>query len=136
SVLGKGTSLVLYLPRAALSARAEPERPNTDVPSGGSALVVEDNPDVAEVTAALLDQMGFRVTVTQNAEDALRIIDSGQRFDVVVSDVVMAGAFDGLALAERVRATAPDQPLLLVSGYAKAFHEAGDAFPILQKPFK
>ena len=63
-------------------------------------LVVEDNPEVAEVTRELAgaEQGCTVVTVAGNAEAALRRSDEGE-FDVVLSDIVMAGAQNGLDLA-------------------------------------
>jgi DNA-binding NtrC family response regulator len=58
-----------------------------------------------------------------------------ERFDVVVSDMAMPGAMDGLALAEHLRAVYPALPVVLMTGYAHQLHEASARrFTVLAKP--
>jgi CheY-like chemotaxis protein len=97
-------------------------------------LVVEDNPDVAEVTCNLLSQFGYAVLRAANAADALAIMERSHA-DLVFSDVVMPGAMDGLALAHAIRASHPNTPVLLTSGYADLTPDTELEFPILRKPF-
>ena len=138
SELGLGTSFTLYLPRtrarpkaaAAVEQAADPEV------SGASILVVEDNPEVAEVAAGLLEQLGHRVRVVSAAAAALAALQDGDPPDLVFSDVVMAGEMDGIALARRLREQHPDLPVLLATGYSQAAERLGDEFPILRKPYK
>jgi CheY-like chemotaxis protein len=136
SVLGRGTTVVLYLPRARAAevakdaAEADPQR------RSGVALVVEDNPDVAEITADLVQQLGFKAVLAQSADAALQACESGAVYDLVVTDVVMAGSMDGLALAGALRTRWPTLPIVLVSGYPKSVNAVGDSFPVLSKPFK
>jgi CheY-like chemotaxis protein len=134
SELGRGTIITLYLPRARDSiAQAEVDA-RVDVASGGSVLVVEDNPDVAEVTASMLAEVGYTVLPVAEASAALELI--GQReFDLVVSDIVMPGAMDGLALARAIQERKPGLPVLLVTGYSKMAQETGSDFPVVRKPF-
>jgi CheY-like chemotaxis protein len=136
SALGRGTTIVLYLPRAkpaqAAQAAAEAEASRR----AGVALVVEDNPEVAEITADLVQQLGFKACLAQSADAALQACESGDLYDLVVSDVVMAGSLDGLALAEALRTRWPALPIVLVSGYPKSVSAVGDSFPVLAKPFR
>jgi CheY-like chemotaxis protein len=99
-------------------------------------LVVEDNPDVATVSAGLLEELGYQVQVVSGADEALRAIEGGARFDLVFSDIVMAGSIDGLALGRRVRALRPGLPVLLATGYSRAAEAVGGEFAILRKPFQ
>jgi two-component system NtrC family sensor kinase len=57
-------------------------------------------------------------------------------FDLIISDIVMAGPLDGLALARRVRAENPNLPVLLVTGYSHIAPEASVDFTVLRKPFE
>jgi PAS domain S-box-containing protein len=136
SDLGQGTSITLYLPRS----HSEPMKPEAqaDTPTARDAriLVVEDNPEVAEVAAGLLEQLGNRTQVVNSAEAALRALEEGEQPDLVFSDVVMAGEMDGLALARRLRDLRPDLPILLATGYSHATEQMADEFPILTKPYQ
>jgi CheY-like chemotaxis protein len=98
--------------------------------------VVEDNPEVAEVAAGMLEQLGHSVQVVSSAAAALAALSKAERPDLVFSDIVMAGEIDGLGLAKRLREEAPDVPVLLATGYSQAAERIGDEFPILRKPYQ
>jgi PAS domain S-box-containing protein len=133
SALGRGTTVTIYLPRVLddLSDRSEPE---TEAFGIGRVLVVEDNPDVSEASALMLSELGYQVQTAPDAEAALREIDT-REFDLVISDIMMPGKMDGLALARTLRTTNPNVPILLVTGYSQAGAAAGGEFNILSKPF-
>jgi two-component system NtrC family sensor kinase len=130
------TTFTLRLPRC----RAEPERTTAPAPlpapaMRGRALVVEDNPDVAEVSVAHLGELGFHAELVPDAPTALERLLAGS-FDVMVSDVVMPGGMTGLDLAREVRARYPDLPTLLVTGYSTVADAAvAEGFALLRKPF-
>jgi PAS domain S-box-containing protein len=134
SELGKGTMVTLYLPRGCESVEVTYNDIGVESASGGSVLLVEDNPEVAEVSAAMLDQLGYQVCTVGDAEAALDALTS-QEFDLVITDIVMAGPMDGLALARTVRERRPDLPVLLVTGYSHAVYEASEDFILIRKPF-
>ncbi|HLA20885.1 MAG TPA: response regulator, partial [Pseudolabrys sp.] len=102
----------------------------------GTVLVVEDSRDVADVTSALLEQLGYRVVRAENAAEALRHLQQGIDFDLLLSDIVMPGSIDGLGLAEICRERFPDMPVLLTSGFSDAAQAADGRFAILRKPFE
>ncbi len=99
-------------------------------------LVVEDSRDVADVTSALLEQLGYRVVRAENAAEALRHLQQGIEFDLLFSDIVMPGAIDGLGLAEICLERFPDIPVLLTSGFSDAAQAVDGRFDILRKPFE
>ncbi|MDE2488971.1 MAG: PAS domain S-box protein [Alphaproteobacteria bacterium] len=137
SELGRGTRFTLYLPRAREAPRAAEPLPDTIVAAPGARiLVVEDNPEVADVAAGMLEQLGHNVQVVSNAGAALAAIAEGDRPDLVFSDIVMAGEMDGVALARGLREKAPGLPVLLATGYSQAAERIGDEFPILRKPYR
>jgi len=137
SELGVGTSITLYLPRSRSEPMAEEAgREPAHEPRGANILVVEDNPEVAEVSAALLEQLGNRTTVVTSAAAALKALAEGEPPDLVFSDIVMAGDMDGIQLARRIREDYPDVPVLLATGYSKAAERLADEFPILAKPYQ
>jgi PAS domain S-box-containing protein len=139
SELGRGTSLILFLPRAHQAPAAAAETNETQAlaaADGGSILMVEDNPEVAAVSAGLLEELGYKVAVANDADAALGLIESGAAFDLVFSDIVMAGAMDGLGLGRRIRELRPGLPVLLATGYSRAAEAVGEEFAILRKPFQ
>jgi DNA-binding NtrC family response regulator len=96
--------------------------------------VVEDNPDVTEVTSALIKQLGYQASIATDAETAMRKLEA-EKFGLVFSDIMMPGAMDGLALARIIRERYPDTPVLLASGSNKLVESAQKNFPTLQKPY-
>jgi PAS domain S-box-containing protein len=134
SELGRGTSVTLYLPRAQSGpATVAQDGPLQDV-EGGAALLVEDNPDVAEVTRQLVEQLGYTVHTVESAEAALALA-AREPFHIVISDIVMAGNIDGIALAQTLRRRRPDLAIVLVTGYSSSAAAAEAEFTVLRKPF-
>jgi CheY-like chemotaxis protein len=97
--------------------------------------LVEDNPDVATASTGLLEQLGYSVRWASDADAALREIDR-DGVDFVLSDIVMPGKMDGLALARELKKRNPRLPILLASGYSEAAQTAKSEFPILRKPYR
>jgi CheY-like chemotaxis protein len=58
-----------------------------------------------------------------------------ERFDLVVSDIVMPGGMNGVDMARAIRGTFPALPILLVTGYAGTA-DATPEFPVLRKPYR
>jgi CheY-like chemotaxis protein len=136
STAGMGTTVSLILP-------ATDEQPGSGVSrapavqssaiAGKRLLLVEDNADLGDSAAALLESFGCVVQRSSDAAQALRRIEQGQHFDMVLSDVVMPGDLDGLAMARQLRERWPSLPIVLISGYSSALAEARD-FVVLAKP--
>ena len=136
SELGKGTKITILLPRKAeVAAPAVEEISIVESGASGTVLLVEDNPDVATVSASLLEQLGYTVLKVADAEAALREIEH-DGIDLVFSDIVMPGKMDGLSLARHLRAIRPGLPILLASGYSDAALNVRGDFPILRKPYE
>ncbi|SIT35410.1 Integral membrane sensor hybrid histidine kinase [Paraburkholderia ribeironis] len=150
SAVGAGTSVRLYLPRAT----GEPEAAGPVETGAGESgashglriLLVEDNEEVAAGTEALLQMMGHQVTCVFNADTALRLFDDAHAkqvstgeplpFDVVLSDIHMPGAMNGIDLAEAVLAFDTRLPVILVTGYAEELDRARHVdVRVLSKPF-
>lgn len=137
SVPGDGTHITLYLPRAVETRelRRPVETPVEKPVAGGSVLVVEDNPAVASATGSMLQELGYEVVTKSDAQNAL---DEAERrkFDLVVSDIVMSGAMDGLALWRALRQRHPMLPVVLVTGYSDAVRAVERDMVLLRKPFR
>jgi PAS domain S-box-containing protein len=136
SEVGKGTAVTIYLPRGKNAAAVEGREEHTPEQVRGTVLVVEDSPEVAEVTSTLLEQIGFRVVRAAAAEEALHQLQQGIAIDVLFSDIVMPGEMNGMALAQVCRERYPHIPILLTSGFSDAAQQADGRFNILRKPFE
>jgi PAS domain S-box-containing protein len=132
SELDKGTKVTLYLPRGIERRHGETIEDNSEVIGNGSVLLVEDNPDVATVSAGMLEQLGYTVRHVSSANAALTEIEL-DGIDVLFSDIVMPGQMDGIALARQVRKLNPNLPILLTTGYSGTRQ---NEFPILRKPYR
>ena len=137
SEVGRGTRVTIYLPRSRAGIlKAWPREEAVDLVNGGLVLLVEDNPVVAEVSATMLRELGFEVELASDANAALRAINGDATFDLMFTDIVMAGQLDGIALARIVRQRRPGLPILLATGYSSAAIAARDEFSILRKPYQ
>ncbi|MEX3314908.1 response regulator [Sulfitobacter sp. PS-8MA] len=120
SVVGAGTTVSLLLPRA--QDAAEPLRwHDSDTIEGGTetVLLVEDDAEVRDATAAMLNDLGYRVRSAQDPAAALSLARAEPEFDLVVSDVVMPGKMTSRELADILQAEQPGLPFLFISGYSQ-----------------
>ncbi len=137
---GRGTVMRVSLPAAGDGEddRA-PVRP--EIPAGrrGRVLVVDDEAPIGRVVALLLGDE-HDVTCETRASDALARLDRGERYDVILCDLMMPET-SGIDLHERVRALAPDQAEAIVFVTGGAFTDRTRDFlskipnTVLDKPF-
>ena len=136
SKIGEGTTITVYLPSCGDEA-AEEEELIADAPhlQRPMVLVVDDSPEVAEVTSSLFEHLGYDTVYRDSAEAALKLLGEGAKIDLVFSDIVMPGTIDGVGLASEVRARYPHLPVILTTGYSDAAQAAPPDLKILRKPF-
>jgi len=136
---GLGTSFKIYWP-VAVSDDSRPARPDgaaakSRVYGTEYILLVEDDVAVLRLAYNALRNMGYRVSVATNGEEALDLLAGDEPYDIVVTDVVMPG-INGFQLAKEVPASIP---VLLTSGYAEeAWSSMDEDFPpenFLLKPY-
>ena len=96
-------------------------------------LVVEDHRMVREMLEQTLVTMGCRVTVAETGDQAILLLQGGLWPDVLLSDIRMPGALNGLDLARWARQQLPSVAVLLQTGFAES--DTGD-FVVLRKPFE
>jgi signal transduction histidine kinase/ActR/RegA family two-component response regulator len=138
--LGGGTSVKVFLPRADV-VLSEREREPVDAQQDPHTkmtvrvLVVDDDKAVLRTTVRMLDALGYAAVPAAFGGEALRLIASGLEIDLVLADFAMPG-MTGVDLAETIRATRPDLPVILVTGHGtrEALKDFGEA-RILQKPY-
>lgn len=144
SLVGRGTTITILLPRSAASpARTTVTASNSDSTARrrallGSILLVEDDDEVAALVTEMFRELGYRVTRAASAQAALGALADEHDINLVFSDVMMPGRMNGTDLAREVKRRRPDLPILLTTGYAgSAIKEAeGDRIKILCKPYE
>jgi two-component system NtrC family sensor kinase len=139
SEVGQGSTFSLYLPRVPADLLPRSQAPTTApavAGSGMSVLVVEDNIELGNFAADGLTELGYSITLVDNATDALaELLVDADRFDVVFSDVVMPD-MTGLDLAQAIRDRSIGVPVVLTTGYSEALSQEGSlGFDLVQKPY-
>jgi PAS domain S-box-containing protein len=137
SKVGQGTTITVYLPSCEGEEIAAQEMSEIDAPhlQRPMVLVVDDSPEVAEVTSSLFEHLGYDTVYRDSAEAALKLLGEGAKIDLVFSDIVMPGTIDGVGLAGEVRTRYPHLPVILTTGYSDAAQAAPPDLKILRKPF-
>ena len=122
STVGQGTTVSLYLPRYQGTPVAQdevlysPHAPYAE--DGETVLIVEDDPAVRVLVSEVLGELGYRFVEASDANGAIPILDSGQRVDLLISDVGLPG-MNGRQLAEIGRQLRPGLRILFITGYAE-----------------
>jgi CheY-like chemotaxis protein len=131
---GEGTTITIYLPRSRTAPSAAIV-PSATFSAPGTVLVVEDNPQVADVTSELLEHLGYRTVRAENAVAALQTLARNHEIGLVFSDITMPG-MNGIALAHEIVKRHPAMPVLLTTGYSEALQAGQSEFAVLRKPFE
>lgn len=146
SEVGIGTTVRLYFPATTQPSNARDIHDDGSSERGGTELilVVDDRREVADLAGAMLESLGYRVHIETDAATALAWIgepggDTGNRPDMVFSDVLMPGGMNGFMLARQLRSRHPSIAILLTTGYAGDGNMTDDIegveFDILKKPY-
>ncbi|MBU6266070.1 MAG: PAS domain-containing protein [Sphingomonadales bacterium] len=142
SELGVGSTIRLYLPRHI----AGDDAPETDAPvpapgvhaEGETVLVVEDEFLVRGLIVEVLEELGYRVIEANDGPKGLEVLQSGQRIDLLLTDIGLPG-LNGRQLADAARVARPDLKVMFMTGYAEnaaiasGFLDPGMA--MITKPF-
>jgi signal transduction histidine kinase/CheY-like chemotaxis protein len=135
SRLGFGTIVELWMPLADELPERGAAQPDAKLPQAtGMALVVDDEDLVRASTAEMLSDLGYYVVEASSGDEALKLLESGLRPDVIVTDHLMPG-LSGTELARAVREQLPATRVLVISGYAEIDGLPAD-IPRLGKPFR
>ncbi|WP_439596860.1 ATP-binding protein [Falsiroseomonas sp.] len=140
---GHGTSVKLYLPRAASAdaVRSPPPLPVATLRGAAEAvLVVEDDAMVRGHVVGELKLLGYQVLAAGNGHEAMEVLRSEVEIDVLFTDVVMPGGMSGPQLAEAALQLRPGLRVLYTSGYTEnAVVHHGRLDPgvvLLSKPYR
>jgi PAS domain S-box-containing protein len=141
SEVDRGTSFKVYLPRVEEAPAPETASAPPPPPARGreTLLVVEDSESLRDMIRELLADLGYTVLIATDGEEALALIENGDRpIDLVLTDVVMP-KLGGTDLVKRLRASHPRLRVVYMSGYASgAVSRQGvldEGSILLEKPF-
>ena len=121
SKIGQGTTFKVLLPRYAGVIEVETHKVELsaqDLTGGGRVLLVEDEDAVRMFSARALREKGYTVIEANNGDSALTMVENGEKFDVLITDVVMP-KMDGPTLNKRVRDIYPTAKTIFISGYTE-----------------
>ena len=143
SELGKGTTVRLYLPRfagALPSADKTAElQPMPRAHAGETVLVVDDEATLRMLICEVLHDLGYAAAEAGDAREGLRILQSGQPIDLLITDVGLPNGMNGRQLADAARSQRPDLRVLFITGYAESAAVSdgrlGPGMEVITKPF-
>ncbi len=139
---GRGATVRMFLPRqsAPFAERAEPSEASF-VGAGGreSILLVEDDDGVRAFASETLRDLGYRVAEASSGRAALSILDAAHDLNLLLTDVVMPGGYNGRELADEAVRRRPGLKVLYMTGYSRdAISWRGRLEPgihLIAKPF-
>ena len=140
SEVGRGSEFRIYLP-AADGGVPKPRGTVAAEVMGGceTILIVEDEPDLRELTRIFLEGYGYKVLQAASAEQAVQEAEKfPERIDLLLTDVIMPG-MSGRRLAEKVLTKRPQTKIVYMTGYTDDMvvqHKVLEpGVKLLQKPF-
>ncbi|MGU3666340.1 hybrid sensor histidine kinase/response regulator [Methylobacterium sp. A49B] len=142
SAVGEGTTVRLSFPATDgdVNAPAKVSLRAVDRQGTETILIVDDREDVAELARTILRDFGYTTLTAGNAREALEILDSSGRVDLLFTDLIMPGGMNGVLLAREALRRQPRLKVLLATGYAEASLErtdiGGSEFDLLNKPYR
>ncbi|WP_186827006.1 transporter substrate-binding domain-containing protein [Shimia ponticola] len=138
SEVGVGTTVQILVPRGTDNGGKEQpvEIGRLPLGNGETILAVDDEGILLELVKTALEELSYNVVTAKSGDEAYERIQSGQSFDLLLTDVIMPGALDGFELAKRTRELLPDKPVIYMSGYSGfTKDEMGTVTaPMIQKP--
>lgn len=95
-----------------------------------TVLLVDDDEDVLDVIAGMLEDLGCNVIRASSGAEALELLESNDQISILITDINMPG-MDGHELAERAARRRPSLKVLQLSGRERR----RDGYPMINKPF-
>ena len=135
--VGKGTTVTVYLPRAAASPVVRPADESQNVPlrkHEATILVVDDDRDVRQLAVSCLENLGYQVLAADGGQGALDITASDARIDMILIDVAMP-EITGVEVMDGVLKKRPGIPFLYMTGYVGPTKLDPSEQRVLKKPF-
>ncbi|WP_076997745.1 response regulator [Variovorax sp. KK3] len=141
---GQGTMVSIYLPRDLRDVEPEERRtlqpPSPRAHQGDTVLVVDDEAALRMLIVEVMQGLGYTTLEAGDGAEALRVLQSGERIDLLVSDVGLPGGMNGRQVADAARTARPGLKVLFITGYAEnAVLSHGHLDPgmhVMSKPFE
>jgi PAS domain S-box-containing protein len=145
SEVGVGTTFTLYIPLAESGAEAVAIRREAVIAKPivggvkGTVLIVDDEVDLLEIAVNYCEELGLTVRHATDGPSAVEIAEREPHVDLLLTDVVMPGGMNGVALAARLRARYPKLKVAYCSGFpSSALAERSQLSvdgPLISKPY-
>lgn len=123
STLGLGTTMTLLLPRSLADSVAQdvPHAPLRQTPNDRKAtvLVIEDDTIIRMLITDALKDLKYDVYDADDGPKGLQWVQSGQHFDLLITDVGLRGGINGRQVADAARSLRPDLTVLFITGYVQ-----------------
>jgi CheY-like chemotaxis protein len=122
SKVGGGTTVSLYLPGlvgASAPVEAEPAAVNIEHGAGETVLVIDDEPTIRMLVTEVLEENGYVALEAGDGPGGLRILESGIRIDLLITDVGLPGGLNGRQVADAARQIRPHLKVLFITGFAE-----------------
>jgi CheY-like chemotaxis protein len=122
SEVGEGTTVKIYLPRyigkekEEIASSQSQEMPRAQ--HGEMVLVVDDEPTIRMLITDTLEELGYGAIEAGDAASGLKVLQSGARVDLVISDIGLPGGMNGRQMVDAARISRPDLKVLFITGYA------------------
>ncbi|MFO7727614.1 MAG: PAS domain S-box protein [Desulfonatronovibrio sp.] len=142
STPGKGTEFTIVLQASDQAPKQESTHAGHK-PVNARVLLMDDEPDILEVTAEYLETMGYSVEKARDGHEAISLyltaLNNDQTFDIVVSDLTVPGGMGGKELIRELKDINPDLRAIVSSGYADdpviSEHKAYGFSAMIVKPY-
>jgi PAS domain S-box-containing protein len=142
SEVGMGTTVCIYLPRydgVAVNETMDDASPEQIKAGGETILVVDDEATIRHLIDEVLDEQGYTVIGAGDGMAGIKVLQSGARIDLLITDVGLPNGMNGRQVADAARALRPGLKVLFITGYAEnaaignGYLEPG--MELLTKPF-
>jgi len=139
---GRGSSFAVYLPQVEQREISKEILipPHASARGNETVMVVEDEEALRRLVGRILGAAGYATRIFSSAPEALAALERGDSpIDMLLTDVLLPGPIQGHDLAQVVRASRPDLPVLYISGYSRdaLVHDGrlDEGVNLLEKPF-
>ncbi|MDG1206907.1 MAG: ATP-binding protein, partial [Pseudomonadales bacterium] len=139
SVVGQGTTITMYLPQidSGIPDNHEEHSEQPGAQQNKTILIVEDEARVQKFAQRCARALGYDFMTADNVTEAIEVLNSDAKIDLIFSDIVMPGGRSGLDLQEYVLANFPNIGIQLTTGYADLvqLESQTPVMPLLKKPY-
>ncbi len=120
SELGEGTTIKLYLPRHDIDDAIMPldEQGGSESGHGETILIVEDDEGVRQYASEILRDLSYQIIEAKDSATALRLVEAGKKFDLLLTDVVLPGK-NGREMADEIERLRPGIKIIFMTGYSR-----------------